>query len=171
MFLTWAGISEFYGLLKICLLSFHKYICSKDWWELWIVGRDHKKTKCPLQWGVTSLGPKMAIIEKLRNPFFWLRKCGKNTGYRIISGALYFFCQILTQENCVQGCGVVCPSANYRILFAVFLTMQQKVVFAQMISSNSYSTPVFLTGLQMPRIRPHFINVISFWTFYVILIM
>ena len=65
-----------------------------------------------------------------------------------------FLYQFLTQRNCVQGCGVVCPSANYRILFAVFLTMQQKVVFAQMISSNSYSTPVFLTGLQMPSIRP-----------------
>ena len=35
-----------------------------------------------------------------------------------------------------------CESANYRILFAVFLTMLQKVVFAQMISSNGHSAPV-----------------------------
>ena len=40
---------------------------------------------------------------------------------------------------CISGC----ESANYRILFAVFLTMPQKVVFAQMISSNhGHSAPV-----------------------------
>ena len=39
---------------------------------------------------------------------------------------------------CISGC----ESANYRILFAVFLTMLQKVVFAQMISSNGHSAPV-----------------------------
>ena len=109
------------------------------------------------------LWPQNGNHRKVKKSLFLTQKMWlKNTGYRIISGALYFFRQILTQEKCVQGCGVVCPSANYRILFAVFLTMQQKVVFAQMISSNSYSTPVFLTGLQMPSIRPHFINVISF---------
>ena len=39
-----------------------------------------------------------------------------------------------------------CESANYRILFAVFLTMLQKVVFAQMISSNGHSAPVDAPG-------------------------
>ena len=43
------------------------------------------------------------------------------------------------KSPCISGC----ESANYRILFAVFLTMQQKVVFAQMISSNhGHSAPV-----------------------------
>ena len=30
----------------------NRCICSKDWWELWIVGIDRKKTKRPQQWGV-----------------------------------------------------------------------------------------------------------------------
>ena len=46
---------------------------------------------------------------------------------------------IKMKSLCISGC----ESANYRILFAVFLTMPQKVVFAQMISSNhGHSAPV-----------------------------
>ena len=33
----------------------NQYICSKDWWEVWIVSRDHTKTKCPKQWRVNQL--------------------------------------------------------------------------------------------------------------------
>ena len=32
----------------------NRCICSKDWWELWIVGIDRKKTKRPQQWGVNK---------------------------------------------------------------------------------------------------------------------
>ena len=33
----------------------NQLICSKDWWKLWIVGRDRKKTKSPQQWGVKKV--------------------------------------------------------------------------------------------------------------------
>ena len=33
-------------------IASNQCICSKFWWELWIVGRDRKKSKSPQQWGV-----------------------------------------------------------------------------------------------------------------------
>ena len=44
------------ALSYISKIASNQFICSKDWWKVWIVGRDHTKTKCPMQWGV--LGEK-----------------------------------------------------------------------------------------------------------------
>ena len=43
------------ALPYISKIASNQCICSKDWLELWIVGRDCKKNKRPQQWGVTSL--------------------------------------------------------------------------------------------------------------------
>ena len=41
------------ALQNISKIASNQCICFKDWWELWIVGRDRKKTpKSPQQWGV-----------------------------------------------------------------------------------------------------------------------
>ena len=35
------------ALPYISKIASNQCICSKDWWEVWIVGRDRTKTKCP----------------------------------------------------------------------------------------------------------------------------
>ena len=40
------------ALSNILKVASNQCICSKDWWELWIVGRDCKKHKRSKQWGV-----------------------------------------------------------------------------------------------------------------------
>ena len=48
---------EFCGCNLEILWSFLKVwlpVCSKDWWEVWIGGRDDTKTKSPQQWGVPA---------------------------------------------------------------------------------------------------------------------
>ena len=40
------------ALPYILEIASNQCIYSKDWWEVWIVGRDRTKTKSPQQWGV-----------------------------------------------------------------------------------------------------------------------
>ena len=43
------------ALPNILKVPSNQCICSKYWWELWIVVRNRKKTKRPQQWGVINL--------------------------------------------------------------------------------------------------------------------
>ena len=42
------------ALQNILKVASNQCSFSKDWWEVWIVGRDRTKTKCPKEWGVSS---------------------------------------------------------------------------------------------------------------------
>ena len=71
---------------NILKIASNHCICSKDWWELWIVGRDCKK-KSPQQWGVRKLWVtplsfnNMTTLLANRTEYRFLLKnfCGSNS--------------------------------------------------------------------------------------------
>ena len=43
------------SLSYISKIASNQYICFNNRWEVWIVGRDNTKTKCPKHWGVVLI--------------------------------------------------------------------------------------------------------------------
>ena len=56
---------------------------SKYWWEVWIVGRCLKKTKCPQQWGVFSF-PLKHICDQVRDNIKYLTMTKARIDYKYL---------------------------------------------------------------------------------------
>ena len=92
------------ALPYISKIASNQCICSKDWWEVWIVGRYCTETKFSNQWGVKDdkmSNYKSFSVAQSNNLLDW--KPASLTNYQLILEQIfYIFCHKKIFQNCFE---------------------------------------------------------------------
>ena len=94
------------ALLNILKVASNQCICSKDWWELWIVGRDRKKPKV-LSSEECSLVPCLYVFRYLCQTLWLVEKKDTEKSNRKMSGNAKCGWWQLWPQNCIVLCIMV----------------------------------------------------------------